>query len=85
MNECTAAGNAVALTSTDRTRNFRARLAGNDCARLEVALGRDVIRQARAFAKQKGQPMWQVVEDALQAYLDSAGNDNHSFQQRKAP
>ncbi len=63
--------------SKARTRRFRAKLAAQKCARLEVVIGADVIEMARVVANRKGWPMWQVVQEALEAYTDVAGNVAH--------
>ncbi len=60
-----------------RVQRFRAKLAVQKCARLEVVIGADVIEMARAIAKRRGCPMWQVVQEALKAYTDVTGNVAH--------
>lgn len=63
--------------SKARVRRFRAKLADQQCARLEVVIDADVIETARVMANRKGWPMWQVVEEALVAYTGASGNVAH--------
>ena len=49
----------------------RAKLKAEDCARLEVTLGAGLILQTREQARSTRRHLWQVVEDALIAYLKS--------------
>ncbi|MEO7781136.1 MAG: hypothetical protein ABIR84_04780 [Candidatus Nitrotoga sp.] len=63
--------------SKARVRRFRAKLAAQQCARLEVVIGADVIETARAIANRKGWPIWQVVQEALKAYTGASGNVAH--------
>jgi len=65
------------LGSKARVRRFRDKLAAQKCARMEVVIGADVIETARAMAKRKGWPMWQVVQEALEAYTVVTGNVAH--------
>jgi hypothetical protein len=51
----------------------RANMAEEGNARMEVTLGRGLISQARDLAKQKRCPLWEVVEQALLAYV-ATGN-----------
>jgi hypothetical protein len=44
-----------------------------DCARLDVTVGADVAEKLKAIAKQKGLPLWQVVEEAIEM-LDATGS-----------
>jgi len=63
--------------SKARVQRFRAKLTAQKCARLEVVIGADVIETARVMANQKGWPMWQVVQEALNAYTGASGNVAH--------
>lgn len=65
MNESTVSGNAT-VTSTARARRHREKLR-TDCARLDITIGADVAAKLKAMAKQKGVPMWQIVEGAIEA------------------
>jgi hypothetical protein len=51
----------------------RAKMAEEECARMEVTLQRGLIKQARALARQKRCPLWLVVQDALLAFV-ATGN-----------
>jgi hypothetical protein len=51
----------------------RAKMVEEECARMEVTLHRNLIKQARALALQKRCPLWLVVEEALRAYT-TTGN-----------
>lgn len=65
MNESTVSGNTAA-TSTARARRHREGLK-KDCARLDITIGADVAEKLKGVAKQRGVPMWQVVEEAIEA------------------
>jgi len=52
---------------------YRAKMDAEGCARLEITIGRLSIDQARELAKRKQCPLWQVVQDALLAYV-ATGN-----------
>ena len=52
-----------------RVQKHRAKLATEDCARIEVTLQKDLIRQARDLARQNRRPFWEVIEAALIEYL----------------
>ena len=52
-----------------RVQKHRAKLATEDCVRMEVTLQRELIRQARELARRKGRPFWKLVEVALLAYV----------------
>jgi hypothetical protein len=47
----------------------RAKNAAEGLGRMEVTLGRGLITQARDLAQQRRCPLWQVVQDALLAYI----------------
>ena len=44
-------------------------MAAEECARMEVTIGAGVISQARELARQRRRPLWEVVQDALEAYV----------------
>ena len=57
----------------------RAKMAAEECARMEVTIGAGVISQARELARQRRRPLWEVVQDALEAYVatgQAAETDN---------
>ncbi len=57
-------------TSTKaRVKRHRAKLRGKYCQRLEVWIGLTVIENVREVAKRKKVPMWEAVQDALEAYV----------------
>jgi hypothetical protein len=51
----------------------RAKMAAAGWGRLEVRLGRELIKQARELARQKRMPFWSFVEEAIIAYA-TTGN-----------
>ena len=59
-------------TSASRVRQFRQRLRASGSARLEVSVGADVVADVKEMARQRGCPVWQVVEAALIDFV--AGN-----------
>ena len=52
-----------------RVRKHRAKLRAAQCQRLEVWIGSGVIEDVRDLAKRKNCPTWEIVQDALQAYV----------------
>ncbi len=61
--------------STDRVRQFRQRVAGESCQRLEVIIGQDIIERLDAAATTTGRSRWEIVEAAIDRYCASvAGN-----------
>lgn len=64
MNESTASGNAV--NSTARVRLHREKLR-KDCTRLDVTIGADVAAKLKSMAKQRGVPLWEAVQDVIEA------------------
>lgn len=50
-------------------KKHRAKNSAEGLARMEVTLGRGLIKQARDLALQKRCPLWEVVEEALIAYV----------------
>lgn len=50
-------------------KKHRAKMDAEGCARLEITIGRIAIDQARELAKRKQCPLWQVVQEALMAYV----------------
>ena len=57
------------MTTKDRVQKHRAKLRTEQCGRLEVCIGLDVIEGVRALAKGKNVSTWEVVEDALKAHM----------------
>ena len=49
----------------ERVQKHRAKMLEEGLGRMEVTLGRGLIKQARARATQRRCPLWQVVQDAL--------------------
>lgn len=47
----------------------RAKMKANGCRRMEVTLGGGTIDKAREMGRMKGWPLWQVIEEALDAYV----------------
>jgi len=72
INESNVAGNDIAPNSTARSRRHRESLK-RDCARLDITVGADVAEKLRTIAKKKGVPLWQVVEEAIEALSISGG------------
>ena len=56
-------------TSSLSVQKHRAKMAAEDCVRVEVTLHRKLIQQARELARRKGRPFWKLVEVALLAYV----------------
>ena len=55
----------MSLQNTASVQKSRAKMATAGYARMEVTLGRGLLKQARDLAKQRRCPLWQVVQDAL--------------------
>jgi hypothetical protein len=69
------------MTAKDRVQKHRAKLRTEQCRRLEVCIGLDVIEGVRELAKRKKVSTWEVVEDALKAHVTrhaatASGPDN---------
>jgi len=60
--------------STARVRLHRKLFRQAGITRLEVAIGADVVSEAKALALKQACPVWQIVEAALIAYV--AGNSS---------
>ncbi|MBI5922036.1 MAG: ribbon-helix-helix protein, CopG family [Betaproteobacteria bacterium] len=73
MNESTVSGNAVPMSPTERARRFREKVR-NDCKRLDVTIGADVVEKLDAMAKRRGVPRWGIVQEAIEAL---AAQDAH--------
>lgn len=63
----------MSTQNTANVQKHRARMKASGCNRIEVTIGGAPIDQARNLAKRKRCPLWQVVQDALIAYL-ATGN-----------
>ena len=63
----------MSLQNTASVRKCRAKNAEEGLGRMEVTLGRGLIAQARHLARRQRCPLWQVVQDALIAYV-ATGN-----------
>ena len=59
-------------TNTESVKKFREKMTAEGCARLEVTIGAAPIDQVRELARQRGRPVWEVVQDALEAYVATA-------------
>ena len=57
------------MTTKARVQKYRAKLRAEQCGRLEVFIGLDVIESVRELAKRKNVSTWEVVEDALKAHV----------------
>ena len=57
------------MSVSTRVKKFRDNLRRQDCARLDVWVGNDWIRGARMIAQWQKRPLWQLVQDALKAYV----------------
>jgi hypothetical protein len=57
------------MTAKARVQKHRAMLKTEQCGRLEVFIGLDVIEGVRALAKRKNVSTWEVVEEALKAHV----------------
>jgi hypothetical protein len=57
--------------SKDRVQKYRARRKASGFVRFEVTLNRLLIEAIRKVARQKKVPTWDVVHDALEAFLDT--------------
>lgn len=65
------------MTVNDRVRKHRAKLHDAYCSRLEVWIGTTVIENVRVIAKHQRVPIWEAVQDALEAYVSGhAAADN---------
>jgi hypothetical protein len=62
-------------SSTGRVRQHRQRSRVSGNTRLEVVIGADVADDVKKLARQRGCPIWQIVEAALIAHV--AGNAPH--------
>ena len=52
-----------------RVQRYRDSLRGQQCGRLDVWIGAEWILGARMIAGWQKRPLWQLVEDALKAYV----------------
>jgi hypothetical protein len=57
------------MTTKARVQKHRAKLRTEQCGRLEVFIGLDVIEGVRELAKRKNVSTWEVVEEALKAHV----------------
>ena len=57
------------MTVAARVQKHRQKLRGDHCQRLEVWVGSDWIRSARLIAQWQKRPVWELVQDALKAYV----------------
>jgi hypothetical protein len=57
------------MTAIERVRKHRDKLREEHCRRLEVWIGGSIIDGIRQLADTKGQSTWEVVQDALKAYM----------------
>jgi hypothetical protein len=65
--------------STERVRQFRQRVVGDRCQRLEVVIGQDIVEQLDETARKTGRNRWEIVEAAIDRYCASvAGNGGKS-------
>jgi len=53
----------------NRVGKYRAKLKGNNCGRLEVWLGNNLIAAIRTIAEHQNRYVWAVVKDALVAHV----------------
>lgn len=62
-----------------RVQKHRDKLRAEHCGRLEVWIGKGVIKAAKDLAHREKAEVWEVVQDALQAYVSghtkSEGDD----------
>jgi hypothetical protein len=66
-------GPQMSTKNNARVGKYRAQLAAEGYARMEVTLGRKLVKQLREIARQKRMPFWSFVEEALIAYA-ATGN-----------
>ncbi len=59
----------MSLQNTASVQKSRAKMAKAGYARMEVTLGLGLIKLARDLAKQRRCPLWEIVEQALLAYV----------------
>ena len=59
----------MSLHNTASVQKSRAKMAKAGYARMEVTLARGLISQARDLAKRKRCALWEIVEQALLAYV----------------
>lgn len=52
-----------------RVQQFRDRLRGQDCGRLDVYIGKGWIRGLRVIAQHHNRPLWALVQDAVKGYV----------------
>ena len=57
------------MTVNARVHKHRDTLRSQDCGRLDVWVGNDWIKGARMLAEYQKRPLWQLVQDALKAYI----------------
>ena len=55
--------------NTERVKKYRDKMTAEGYARLEVTLGAGLIDRARELARQTQRDLWEVIQDALMAYL----------------
>ena len=59
----------MSQSNCESVKKYRAKLATEDCARMEVTLQKDLINQTLELARETRRPLWEVVEAALIAYV----------------
>ena len=59
----------MSQSNSESVKKYRAKLATDGCARMEVTLGAWLITKARVRARRSRRPLWNVVEEALIAHL----------------
>lgn len=76
INRSTVSGN-VLPGSAARTRRHREKLR-KDCTRLDVTIGADVAERLKSMSKQRGQPLWAVIEEAIDAMATATGSPGNT-------
>jgi len=72
----------MSVSGSTRVEKFRDNLRRQDCGRLDVWAGNDWIRGARMIAKWQKRPLWQLVQDALKAYVSQNARISRALKDR---
>ena len=59
----------MSQSNSESVKKYRAKMASDECARMEVILGARLITEARTLARQARWPVRKVVEQALIRYI----------------
>ena len=59
----------MSQSNAESVKKYRAKMATDECVRMEVTLGAWLIAKAREKARRSRWPLWKVVEEALIEHL----------------